>query len=249
MRHTFSGIGTLIATSEDVGQNPQPGELVSTAFFAGSYFDFEIPRGPFRSTHDWLASYLQIVIADRTTAKSEAETEDEADAEFALGLTRQLISLVPKIFLSLANPAERSVIVHHDLSLSNILANDQGEITAIVDWECVSAMPLWMATEMPKFLDLSTRDKEPQRTSYGDESDTEEQNDDDDALDNEGKNELYWIHLMEYETTQLRRVYNTSMRQMNPGWNMQVEDSAFKQDFVPAALLCGDVFYPKQVAK
>jgi hypothetical protein len=75
----------------------------------------------------------------------------------------------------------------------------------------------------------------PQRATYGDESETHSNppaGDEDDELDNEGKNELYWIHLMEYETTQLRRLYHASMRQMVPGWDTQVEDSALKQ-------LCG----------
>ncbi|RDW61201.1 phosphotransferase family protein [Aspergillus mulundensis] len=256
MRHPFSGIGTLLDTSEEVGQKPQPGELVSTSFFDGAHFDLDIPRGPFRSTHDWLASYLQIAISDHATDKKEAEDEEDeddvADAEFALGVTRQLISLLPKIFPPLVNPPERSVIMHQDLSLCNILVNDRGEITAIVDWECVSAMPLWMATEMPKFLDLSTRDEEPRRDGYGDESDGEnggDGGDDDDALDNEGKNELYWIHLMEYETTQLRELYNTSMRQMNPGWGLLVDDSAFRQDFARAAFYCGYGFSLKKIAK
>ncbi|KAJ0416360.1 phosphotransferase enzyme family-domain-containing protein [Aspergillus carlsbadensis] len=173
-RHRFSGLGTLTLNDEGNGQRPEPGQLVSGMFFQGDHYDLDIPRGPFRSTHDWLSSYLQIVVKDHTAAKDEAEdSEDEEDAEFALIVTHKLISLLPKIFPAIQDPPERSVIWHGDLSLSNILVNEQGEITGVINWECVSAMPEWMSTQTPKFLDNATRDKEPQRSTYGDESYTE----------------------------------------------------------------------------
>ncbi|KAL3457006.1 phosphotransferase enzyme family-domain-containing protein [Aspergillus heterothallicus] len=255
-RHPFSGLGTLSPTSGDEKgcQLPQPGQLVTGHFFAGSHFDLNIPRGPFRSSHAWLSAYLEIVVKDHTTAKDEAEdSEDEEDADFALALTHRLIALLPKIFAPIQHPPERSVIWHQDLSLSNILVSEQGDITAVIDWECVSTMPLWVATQTPKFLDGSPREEEPQRDKYADESEPESDQDqdagDDDGLDNEGKNELYWIHMMEYETTQLRRVYHTTMRQLNPGWESQVEDSTLKQDFAGAVFRCGHGFSLKRIAE
>ena len=112
-----------------------------------------LSRGPFHSTHAWLASCLEIIIKDQITAKEEAEgEEDEEDAAFALALASRLADLLPKIFPPVESHPEQSVILHEDLSLTNILINEQGEITALLDWECVSAMPLWMATTVPKFL-------------------------------------------------------------------------------------------------
>ncbi|KAL2867579.1 phosphotransferase enzyme family-domain-containing protein [Aspergillus lucknowensis] len=216
--HSFTGLGTLVASGngkEDDDQKPRPGQLVAGTFFS--------------------SSHLIWMYRDHAAAKEEAEdSDDKKYADFTLKLARRLVSLLPKIFPSIQNPPERSVIWHLDLSLSNILVNEEGEITAVIDWECVSAMPLWMATQPPKFLDDSTREKEPQREDYADESDTESDHMDrevDDSLDDEGKNELFWIYMMEYETTQLRRLYNASMRQFHPGWENQAEDSALKQDF------------------
>jgi aminoglycoside phosphotransferase (APT) family kinase protein len=75
--------------------------------------------------------------------KEEAEDEeDEEDAEFSLALAHKLTNLLPKIFPSLQSAPEQSAIWHEDLSLSNILINEQGEITALLDWECMSAMLL-----------------------------------------------------------------------------------------------------------
>lgn len=159
---------------------------------------------------------------------------------------------MPKIFPSLQNPAERSVILHEDLSLSNILVDDLGNITGIIDWECVSAMPLWMATKLPKFLEGPSREDEPKRQIYADENPEERQiggDGEDDELDNEGKNQLYWIHLLEFENTQLRRVYNTHMRQLRPGWDIEVQENAPKDDFIGAVFSCSHGFFLKRIAR
>jgi hypothetical protein len=57
-RHSFSGLRTLTIAEANHGQRPRPGELVSGMFFEGDHYDIDIPRGPFRSTHDWMSSYL-----------------------------------------------------------------------------------------------------------------------------------------------------------------------------------------------
>jgi hypothetical protein len=252
-RYSFSGIGTLTLGENEPHRMARPGNFVSGFFFWGNHFDYDIARGPFRSSYDWLTSYLEIIIKDKKKAKEEAEDEeDEEDAMFALTLAQRLVNLLPKVFPSLQNPPERSVILHDDLSLSNILVNKAGDITAIIDWECVSTMPLWMATKMPKFLEGPIREEEPKRQDYADESnkgsDVVEGNEDDE-LDNEGQDELYWIHLMEYEKTQLRRVYTERMRQLREGWDAEVEDNALKEDFVGAVGRCSQGFYLTKIAR
>jgi aminoglycoside phosphotransferase (APT) family kinase protein len=251
--HTFNGIGTLTTNDEGNPANEQPGEMVSGFFFWGNHFDYDVTRGPFRSSHDWLVSYIDIIIKDQELAKKEAEDEeDEEDAEFALALARRLLDLLPKVFPSLLNPAERSVIWHEDLSLSNILIDDLGNITGIIDWECASAMPLWMATKVPKFLEGPFRDEEPKRQAYADENPEERQVrgvSGDDELYNEGKNELYWIHLLEYENTQLRRIYNTHMRQLRHGWDIEVQENALKDDFIGAVFSCSQGFFLKRIVQ
>ena len=56
-----------------------------------------------------------------------------------------------------------------------------------------------------------------------------------DYLDNEGKDELYWINKMEYETTQLRKVYQARLEKSCPKW---VEESPLKADFHEAVSQC-----------
>lgn len=124
--------------------------------------------------------------------------------------------------------------------------DDEGKIGAIIDWECVSAMPQWLATQMPRFLEGPTRANEPKRQNYADEA---LQDNEDTILDNEGKNQLYWIHLMEYEQTQLRKVYHERMCQLQPGWDATAKESILKEDFFNAMNVIRDGFFLKRTAQ
>lgn len=245
----FRGIGTLKLSEtnnqEVTSKTFEPAQMVSRWFFWGDHFDYDIPRGPFRSSHDWLSAHLNIIIREQTQALESTEDEDDKDeAQDILETAERLLSLLPKIFPSLQNPAEHSFLWHGDLSLSNILMNDDGDITTLIDWECVSVMPFWAALRAPKFLSREgAREEEPIRDGYADEDPEEQQvGSFEDDLDNEGKDSLYWIHLMEYETTQLRKVFDERMRELRPGWDMQVAENALKNDFLDAVYRCDWVF-------
>ncbi|KAK7935554.1 hypothetical protein PG985_001049 [Apiospora marii] len=230
---TLRGIGTLgTDTDFDV-----PGRIVSFPFVEGDCYDYDVPRGPFRSSHDWLQSRLQIIQLKKLEEIEHAEDdEDEELARDGLKASQYLKSILPKISApSQTCDAEPTAICHHDLSEMNIMVDDQGHITGIIDWECVSAMPSWMITNAPAFLRGPERDEEPSRDGYADE--TEEDRERSRRcrvkcdLDNEGKNKLYWIHLKEYEITQLRKVYDKSMQQILPTWKEMAKDAELQLDF------------------
>ncbi|KAK3319446.1 phosphotransferase enzyme family-domain-containing protein [Apodospora peruviana] len=253
------GIGTL-GTSQPTDQNdvddmdgmPCPGQIVSAAFFSGAHYDYHIPRGPFVSSHDWLQVYLNIIVKEHTTSLAETKDQDDREyAEGALRVARKLLRLLHRVFPSLLHPPERTMLWHDDLSLMNIMVDDNDEITAIIDWECVSAMPVWVSSQLPEFLRGADREKRPDRNRYTDVSDQHDTSSNDgqmeDSLDNEGKTELYWIHLMEYEQTQLRKVYAARMRELRPSWDMEVTEGALKADFLGAVTRCGAGFYLRRI--
>jgi len=94
------------------------------------------------------------------------------------------------------------------------------------------------------------RETKPDRNCYTDVdkgSDAFHSDDPDDGLDNEGKTELYWIHLMEYEQTQLRKVYTARMRQLRPEWDTEVEEGSLKVDFLGAVSRCSSGFYLRRI--
>lgn len=242
-QHPFSGIGTL--TDEPVEgkkeQKEQPGEMVFFPFFMREHYNWDVPRGPFRSSHDWLFSHLQIAIKKYQTELEKAEDEEDREwATSSLKDAQRLIELLPKIFPSIQDRPERSVIVHEYLSLYDVFIDGQGTITAIVDWEHVSTMPLWRATDVPSFLEGPDREEEPNRDGYGDArvAGFDPELDDDPDLDNEGKNIMYWEHLLEYDATQLRKVYHETMCQLRPDWNAELEESVLKGDFTGALACC-----------
>ncbi|KAL0930133.1 uncharacterized protein CTRU02_214953 [Colletotrichum truncatum] len=247
----FQGIGTLQSSGtgnlEQQTQNDiSPGRMVSLLLFWGEHYEYDIARGPFRSSHDWLESYLKVATRDYTKALREAEDEeDREDAEVAIQVAEKLLALLPKIFPVIQQPPERTFLWHDDLSLQNILVDDDGNITAVLDWECASTMPSWVTTQVPKFLDGARREEEPVRDQYGDDNESDSDSD----LDNEGKNELYWIHLLEYEQTQLRKVYSDRMQKSTSEWTMKVQDSCLKTDFLEAVHRCSGGFYLKRIAQ
>ncbi|KAF7297640.1 Phosphotransferase enzyme family-domain-containing protein [Mycena kentingensis (nom. inval.)] len=237
----FSGIGTL-----QPGATPSPGRVVSHEFFMGDHVQYDVPRGPFRSSRDWMHSQLQILILAQSAARDRAEDDDDREeAEEMLECAEKLLGILPKVFPEEAS--ERTVIWHDDLDTQNILVDDEGRITGIIDWECVSAFPLWMATRLPAFLDgQSERTEEPVRDTYADAAADEEP---EDGLDNEGKNMLYWIHLMEYEVTKLKGVYEAKMRELWPNHEKVAQENAKKVDFYEALLQLTAGIWLGQVAE
>ncbi|KAM0429986.1 hypothetical protein ACHAPT_005992 [Fusarium lateritium] len=239
----FRTIGTLKDGSLTTGPNSIPGRLVSLVFCWGEHFDYDVPRGPFRSSHDWLEAVISMLIQDKVKEVGEAEDDEEKkDSESDLRTVRMLADLLPKIFPSVQNPPERTVMWHNDLCLQNIMVDDEGAITAIIDWECISTMPVWYATRMPEFLVGQDRNEEPCRDGYGDaiegDAESQEERSGEDFLDSEGKSDIYWEHLMEYESTQLRKVYSDRMSQLWPAWNEAVAERTLKADFYESVQYC-----------
>ncbi|KAF4334420.1 kinase [Fusarium beomiforme] len=218
----FKSIGTLDSPEFDLQADfkvPQaavtPERTVSHEFFMGDHLEYDIPRGPFRSTHDWLSAILAIIIRHQTLVLENSEDEDDIeDAGDILPVAQSLLALLPK-----------------DLNLNNILVNEKGQITAVIDWE----------------FDDQPREDEPQRDSYANDTpgqaiEEEDECNDPDYLNNEGKNGLYWIHQMEYETTQLRKVYKANLEELCPG---SVKESPLKDDFYEAVLQCDGIWKKK----
>ena len=44
---------------------------------------------------------------------------------------------------------------HQDLHAANIFVDSNGSLTGIFDWECAHIAPLWLACQLPSFLELT----------------------------------------------------------------------------------------------
>jgi Ser/Thr protein kinase RdoA (MazF antagonist) len=72
---------------------------------------------------------------------------------------QRLFVLLPKDFPD--DEVETYVVHHDDFNAQNILVDHDGELTGIIDWECVHAVPLWLACQIPKFLEHDMERKDP----------------------------------------------------------------------------------------
>ena len=177
--------------------------------------------------------------SEKKDDKDENEDEDDIEElehtmDIISRLRRHLDDFFPPPVLDLE--PERTMILHDDLSRQNTLVDDHGNLTAVVDWECISAVPLWFACQFPPFLQGKSRDEEPVKAQY--------QHD-----ENGNVAELFWEHLDDYELTQLRRTFLAEMERLQPKWVEIFESSQRQRDFDLAVSSCSDSFMIRRVRK
>ena len=131
------------------------GPIVALPFFHTNRLKLALRRGPFSSSSAWLRSLLQLQIASTVDemATMVAQSNDgdhgcDADdlSELIDGITaaNNLLDLVDDFFDE--SDHETFQLTHDDLSANNILIDPTThQVTDIVDWECVSFLPVWKA--------------------------------------------------------------------------------------------------------
>ena len=170
---------------------------------------------------------------DRDQNEDEDELEDlENTMDIISRLRRHLDDFFPPPGPDLE--PERTMILHDDLSRQNTLVDDHGNLTAVVDWECISAVPLWFACQFPPVLQGKPRDEEPVKAQYQHEEDG-------------NVVELFWEHLDDYELMQLRRVFLAEMERLQPEWVKIFESSQRQRDFDLAVSSCSDPFLIRRI--
>jgi hypothetical protein len=220
-------------TGSSEGALPDVGRIVSMQFFWDSHIRQDVHRGPFRSSKDWIIARLLFnendchsALIKHSVEDPDSDDEDEVkDATRTLKIIDNLRSLLPLVFPTDNDNPEPSMIFHDDLSRGNILVDDSGELTGVLDWECVSAVPLWKGCDYPSFLEERPRHQEPVIGRY-------------ELEDNGEPSELYFEHLWEYETTLLRDIFLDEMRSLDAGWVEVFDNSQIKRDFDYAVHYC-----------
>ncbi|CAG8899472.1 unnamed protein product [Penicillium egyptiacum] len=212
---------------------PDVGRIVSMQFFWDSRIHQDIPRGPFRTSKEWITARLlcnenecHSTLNKYSDGDLDSDAEDEVDfATRALKIIDNLKCLLPLVFPTDDVDSEPSMLVHNNLWGRNILVDNSGELTGVLGWECVSAVPLWKACSYPQLLEGRPRYSKPVPRNYKLE-------------DNGEPNELYFEHLWHYETTLLRDIFIDEMRVLDAGWVEVFEKSQVKRDFDYAVHHC-----------
>lgn len=234
----FQAIGNLYQKSPESSEI-EIDSLVSMGFFWGDRGApsraQDINRGPFRNSHQWLSTRLDLVLQDQATILAKSNDEDEIeDAKTAQNLAERLLALLPSIFRA-DEAVESTILYHDDLHESDIVIDESGNITAVLDWECVSFFPLWMACQPPALLNGGVRLDEPQRKDF---SAYNPELDDADAEVNEGLSSVYWRELKMYEVGKLRTVFLAEIERLQPAWLKEYRDGEVKRDFELAVWGC-----------
>lgn len=244
-RNQLQGIGNLYPSATTDGESAlaqQPvasdtsegfeieqtrmGRIVSLGFLWGSHGRQNVPRGPFSCTKDWIHAYLALhrndyhEFSDKHTGRKDLDDDTKEEIEEAkvfLEMVEDLENIFHLVFPDDTEVAEPSMIFHADLSQNNIMLDDKGDIIGILDWECVSAMPLWKACYYPRFLHGSPRREKPNIENYD--------------RGNPEPGTAYWEHLDAYETTILRDVFMEEIRRLDPGWAAVFDASGFQRDY------------------
>ncbi|CAG7557544.1 unnamed protein product [Fusarium equiseti] len=177
-----------------------------------------------------------IIVMDFEQAIDEEDLDkvERFLVEGYLGITKRLRELIPTLFSDTTR--ERTVLWHHDLSLTNMIIGGDYNLNGIVDWECVSTVPFWAATGPPSFLRGRDRHEAPdsERYYHGDVPPVDKW-----GRDNDGRSTKYWDDLMDYEMTVLRAHYDSCRRHHDRGWKKDLtKEEKLKYDFLDAINLC-----------
>ncbi|KJZ78297.1 hypothetical protein HIM_02335 [Hirsutella minnesotensis 3608] len=238
-KHQMRGIGNIFLKSrESSGEGDKSttvGRIVSMQFFWGDRLRQNVARGPFASSRDWMAAQLDLNKLECQSTLASSQDEDEVeDAERTLAIVQRLQDVLARIFPNSSADTEPSVLFHDDLSRHNILVDEAGALTGVLDWECVSALLLWKACSYPEFLTGLERIEAPDPNRYVPEGDGD-------------PGDLYWEHVMEHEQTLLRRHYLERMRALDPLWAEVFESSRMQKDFDLAVNQCDNEFAASRI--
>ena len=116
--------------------------------------------GPFTSSQSYLKSLLSM--------QNAPDLEEDPGCEIAFGAHRLLLMMIECLPLSAESGESREsfVLAHPDLDVQNVLAKENGTITAFIDWDNVHTVPRYIGySRYPSWI---TRDWDPERYGFGD---------------------------------------------------------------------------------
>ncbi|KAF8468444.1 kinase-like domain-containing protein [Kalaharituber pfeilii] len=228
----FPSIGSLYKKDEKY----EVGRIMSMEYFWGERLTYNIDRGPFTSSYDWMMCRCNLMLAEAVRNFDNSETENSKEvASRTRSLIQGLIAILPTFF-SRDMVDEKFSLSHTDMSGSNVLLSPQGTLAALIDWEFTAALPLWASCKMPKFLISNERVEKPDVKEY--------------ARNGDGTvNKLYFEHLEEWKKTELRGFFIEKMKLIGPEWFEEwcSESGIRKRAFEWAMRRCNGEIYQQRI--
>ncbi|KAF8421198.1 hypothetical protein EV426DRAFT_609617 [Tirmania nivea] len=210
--------------------------IVSMSFFWDKRLQMEgLSRGPFATAREWLQARLYALKSEYLEQSLDADLDEDdlEDLEFLNTLIEILEANLNEFF-----PAEEVAeqdsyaLTHDDVTFQNLLLDsDTGDVTAFLDWECVSFIPLFKAASFPHVLQgRNHTGPRPDPAGYMKDEETGQ------------PDQLYFEHLKEWEQTRLRERFLKTMEGLPGGqeWLHVFRDvqQRKKRDFELAVQQC-----------
>ncbi|KAI9061029.1 hypothetical protein FKP32DRAFT_1594700 [Trametes sanguinea] len=112
-----------------------------------------VPRGgytPAPQVYDTLEDYVSYVIEHGRRSLTYANEDVRA---LGLRALDRIAAALPAIYSRLSRPVHRRcVLMHADLNAANVLADAEGHITGVVDWEYQCVLPAALAVQYPHLI-------------------------------------------------------------------------------------------------
>ncbi|KAI0173229.1 hypothetical protein GGR52DRAFT_590407 [Hypoxylon sp. FL1284] len=128
---------------------------------------------------------------------------------------------------------EPTMLWHDNISLDNILVDEDGILRGIIGWECVSCLPLFEACQLPAFLqqshDTLTQPPDLHTIAWT-------------KADGSQDHKAYQMELKRYHTTWMRLVFLKEMMDICPAWTEVFQSVAQLKDFEAAVQHCDNEF-------
>ncbi|KAI9818647.1 MAG: hypothetical protein M1826_001370 [Phylliscum demangeonii] len=203
--------------------SPYPiGHIVQRDFFWEQNIHQPVPRGPFKNSYAWFSARLalQRFQYERDLESPDSGEGDRKVASRALSIVQKLLKLLPSVFPP--DQPESTFLCNDDLGMDNVLVDEDGVITAVLRWACVSLLPDWRVCELPDLLQSCEREEPPTPglPRYLDDGTTISQ--------------LYWEEMMDYEATLLRPIFLDEMKRQRLEWVKVMRGSELRTDFETA---------------
>ncbi|KAI9826768.1 MAG: hypothetical protein M1826_006563 [Phylliscum demangeonii] len=188
------------------------GRIVQDQFFCDDYIHLPVLRG-----------LSATVIAGSAHALLSSDDNDRGRISdlFVLALAQRLL----KVLLSVFPPdqPESTFLCHDLLSMENILVDEHGVVTAVLNYHYVSTLPLWRPCKRAnRFRRQPRRDPPLQGECLLDGN----ENDDGHPT----VNSLYWEQQRDFEVTKLRSTYLDEMQLLCPHWIQVMHQSQLQSD-------------------
>ncbi|KAK4451719.1 hypothetical protein QBC34DRAFT_458067, partial [Podospora aff. communis PSN243] len=241
-RRQYDYIGSLEHSS---GEGYKIGRLVSPSLCWTLFVDPAVSPGPFKGSREWMKAELACAWHDcqrRLASTRDHEASEQASTDTMqsggpvldsgretfhidnpdnMERTSRVLSGLRRHFDEFfpcpdpSDPPEPTILCRR-IRGDDVLINPvDGEVTAVVDWEYVCALPLWAACRVPEIFPVPNKEraKRPKQ---------------DDFLKSDIAS---WVRIEEYGETRLRSTFLDEMRNLCPDWIEHHESHDARKDF------------------